>query len=109
MVMEISHVTYMKTLPVLLILALIIMQVKCSDPDPLQDLCIAETTSKFFINDFPCMNPSTVMVSQFKTSTLGVPGNTNANRFDFNVTLTTVKKKQKTVGIQYARNGHISL
>jgi quercetin dioxygenase-like cupin family protein len=100
MAMEISS-----ALPLLLIVALTVTRVKCADPDPLQDFCVADTTSKFFLNGFPCMNPSTVTASHFKTSALGVPGNTSANRFGFNVTLTSVKNLPgfNTQGMAIAR------
>lgn len=110
MAMEISSVSndliYMKALPLLLVLiALTITQVKCADPDPLQDFCVANTTTKIFLNGFPCTDPSTVMSSHFKTSALGVPGNTSANPFGFNVTLTTTKNLPglNTQGMAIAR------
>jgi len=105
MAMEISSVSYMKALPLVLILLLTITQVKCSDPDPLQDFCVADTNSTSFLNGFPCINPSTVNASQFKTPALGVPGNTSANPFGFNVTLTTVKNLPglNTQGLALAR------
>jgi quercetin dioxygenase-like cupin family protein len=105
MVMEISSLSYMRALPLIVILALTITQVKCADPDPLQDFCVADTNSKFFLNGFPCINPSTVVASQFKTSALGVPGNTSANPFGFNVTLTTAKNLPgfNTQGLAIAR------
>jgi len=102
-----SYSFYMNlALPLLLILApLKITQVRCSDPGPLQDFCVADTTSKLFLNGFPCKDPSTVMASQFKTSALGVPGNTSANPFGFNVTLTTAKNLPglNTQGMAIAR------
>lgn len=97
----------MAALPLVLILALTITQVNCADPDPLQDFCVADTatTSKIFLNGLPCMNPGTVMASHFNTSALGVPGNTSANPFGFNVTLTTAKNLPgfNTQGIAMAR------
>jgi quercetin dioxygenase-like cupin family protein len=62
-------------------------------------------TSSLFLNGFPCTNPSTVMASHFKTSALGVPGNTSANPFGFNVTLTTAKNlpELNTQGMALAR------
>lgn len=95
----------MKALPLILLFALTITQVECADPDPLQDFCVADTNSKFFLNGFPCLNPTTVTASHFKTSALGVPGNTSANPFGFNVTLTSTKNLPgfNTQGVAIAR------
>ncbi|OVA09123.1 Germin [Macleaya cordata] len=72
---------------------LTLLGISKSDPDPLQDYCIADTTTpqKFFINGSPCINPALAVPSHFKTSVLSKPGDTRANPFGFNVTLTNIK------------------
>nr|GMD19576.1 germin-like protein subfamily 1 member 1 [Ipomoea batatas] len=62
-----------------------------SDPDPLQDYCVADTknTKNFFLNGVECINPELAVASNFATSTLAKPGNTK-NTFGFNVTATNV-------------------
>nr|GMD15122.1 germin-like protein subfamily 1 member 1 [Ipomoea batatas] len=62
-----------------------------SDPDPLQDYCVADTknTKNLFLNGVECINPELAVASNFATSTLAKPGNTK-NTFGFNVTATNV-------------------
>ncbi|KAM0961809.1 hypothetical protein ACFX2I_021020 [Malus domestica] len=59
-----------------------------SDPDPLQDYCVAdpETPQTFSLNGAPCIDPNLAISSHFTTSVLSKPGDTKAN--GFNVTLT---------------------
>ncbi|ERM96894.1 hypothetical protein AMTRI_Chr10g3860 [Amborella trichopoda] len=77
----------------LIFLAMATRRAKCSDPDPLQDFCIADTANPYglFLNGQPCINPARAEPSHFKTSALASPGNTRANPFGFNVTLTSTK------------------
>ncbi|KAF8390331.1 hypothetical protein HHK36_024856 [Tetracentron sinense] len=75
----------------LLILVLLLGFIK-PDPEPLQDFCIADTTPQsFFLNGAPCINPTLVRTSHFTTSVLSKAGNTKANPFGFNVTLTNTQ------------------
>ncbi|KAL1317329.1 hypothetical protein HN51_069400 [Arachis hypogaea] len=72
----------------LLLFALYLLWGKCrSDPDPLQDYCVANNKNNFFINGVPCINPKEVSASDFATSALSKPGNTS-NTFGFAVTPT---------------------
>ncbi|KAJ6410546.1 hypothetical protein OIU84_007318 [Salix udensis] len=50
-----------------------------SDSDNLQDTCPTETTGKqtVFINGFPCKNPNSIVASDFKSSKLSRPGDTD--------------------------------
>lgn len=78
-----------------------------SDPDPLQDFCVADlkaSTSSFF-NGIPCINPNLANVDHFKTSALHLPGNTKSNRFGFSVTLTNPQNLPgiNTLGLTLAR------
>lgn len=59
-----------------------------SDPDALQDYCIADTRSPhhIFMNGYPCINPTLATTSHFATSALSNPGNVEDNSFGFNVT-----------------------
>ncbi|XP_015075894.1 germin-like protein subfamily 1 member 1 [Solanum pennellii] len=63
-----------------------------SDPDPLQDYCVADTkkaTRENFYNGVPCINPQNVDISHFATSALSKAGKIGLV-FGFNVTLTTI-------------------
>ncbi|KAG5604272.1 hypothetical protein H5410_025764 [Solanum commersonii] len=63
-----------------------------SDPDPLQDYCVADTkkgTRENFYNGVPCINPQNVDISHFATSTLSEAGKIGIV-FGFNVTLTSI-------------------
>lgn len=80
-----------------------------SDPDPLQDYCIADTKTKqsknLYINGVPCINPQLAEVSYFTTSALSKPGNTSANPFGFSVTITNMKNLPglNTMGLTMSR------
>lgn len=87
----------------LLALVLVFSRVR-TDPDPLQDYCVADMKSPIFMNEMPCINPALAIVSQFATSALARPGNTN-NRFGFNVTLANTANLPglNTMGLTMAR------
>lgn len=81
-------------------------QVK-ADPSPLQDYCIANTKGpqSFFMNGSPCIDPDLGNSSHFTTSALSKPGDTKANQFGFNVTLTNTVNLPgfNTLGLTMAR------
>ncbi|KAJ8635079.1 hypothetical protein MRB53_009346 [Persea americana] len=83
------------------------LKITKSDPDPLQDFCVADasTDETIFLNSAPCMNPSMALPSHFMTSVLSKPGNTGANLFGFIVTLTNTKNMpgSNTQGLTMAR------
>ncbi|XP_002975893.2 germin-like protein subfamily T member 2 isoform X1 [Selaginella moellendorffii] len=59
--------------PVLLsfaIVTVVFLSVVSSDPDPLQDFCIADLTAGINITGFPCKNPALVTVDDFVYSGL---------------------------------------
>ena len=89
-----------------LVLALLFGQVK-PDPDPLQDYCIADTSipPPFYMNGAPCINPKLASSSHFTTSVLSKPGDTSANPYGFNVTLTNTLNLPglHTLGLTMAR------
>ncbi|XP_043725336.1 germin-like protein subfamily 1 member 1 [Telopea speciosissima] len=98
-----------------LILA-VLLGIITSDPEPLQDFCVADTVNphSMFLNGAPCINPSQAISCHFMTSILAKPGNTSANRFGFNVTLTNIQNLPgiNTQGLTMARvdiavNGYI--
>ncbi|XP_022775562.1 germin-like protein subfamily 1 member 1 [Durio zibethinus] len=76
-----------------------------SDPDPLQDYCIADTKSPLFLNGAPCLNPSLAHSSHFTTSALAKPGDTKSNPIGFSITLTTLANLPgiNTMGLTMAR------
>lgn len=77
------------------------------DPQPLQDYCIADTSSphSFYFDGPPCMNPNLASPSHFATSALSRPGNTSANKFGFSVILTNNQNLpgHRTQGLSMAR------
>lgn len=89
----------------LLALVLLSGQVK-TDPDPLQDYCVAAMTSSssITINGMLCIDPALAIAAHFATSALGKPGNT-ANRFGFNITLANTANLPglNTMGLTMAR------
>ncbi|XP_047963495.1 germin-like protein subfamily 1 member 1 [Salvia hispanica] len=76
-----------------------------SDPEPLNDYCVAETKNQhnIFLNSVPCINPNHTLASHFSTSALSEPG--SMNQFDFNVTLSNVNNLPglNTLGLTMAR------
>ncbi|KAL0359421.1 UNVERIFIED_CONTAM: putative germin-like protein 2-1 [Sesamum angustifolium] len=47
------------------------------EPSPLQDFCVADSTSSARVNGQPCKNPALVQASDFSFSGLHLPGNTS--------------------------------
>ncbi|KAK9060275.1 hypothetical protein SSX86_020979 [Deinandra increscens subsp. villosa] len=78
-----------------------------SDPEPLQDYCIAQTQTSqtFFLNGAPCINPADASPSHFTTTALSKPGNTASNPLGFNVTLANIRNLpgMNTLGLTMAR------
>ncbi|XP_021908753.1 germin-like protein subfamily 1 member 1 [Carica papaya] len=77
------------------------------DPDPLQDYCVAnpKPALSFYTNGAPCIDPALARSSHFSTSVLAMPGDTKANPFGFNVTLTNTLNLPglNTMGLTMAR------
>ncbi|XP_050905621.1 germin-like protein subfamily 1 member 1 [Lathyrus oleraceus] len=76
------------TLPILFFTLSLLLGQSISDPDPLQDYCIADNKNTFFTNGLPCIDPKQATSSHFATSSLSKPGNTT-NMFGFSVTPTS--------------------
>ncbi|KAI6686508.1 hypothetical protein NL676_032421 [Syzygium grande] len=104
--MAVIRITPSSRLPTLVVLALILSQAQ-TDPDPLQDYCIADMSNRhsFWVNGAPCIDPDSASISDFTTSALSKPGNPKANRFGFNVTLTNMANLPglNTMGLTMAR------
>ncbi|XP_065864372.1 germin-like protein subfamily 1 member 1 [Euphorbia lathyris] len=83
----------------------VLMGLARADPDPLQDYCVADTKASFYMNGVPCINPIKATIANFATLALAKPGNTKANPFGFNVTLTTLANLPgiNTLGLSMAR------
>ncbi|TKY69775.1 Germin protein subfamily 1 member 1 [Spatholobus suberectus] len=79
--------THFHSLPLILFNLSLLLGQSRPDPDPLQDYCVADNKSEFFINGVPCINPKQVSSSHFVTSALSKNGNTS-NAFGFSVTAT---------------------
>ncbi|GMH01320.1 hypothetical protein Nepgr_003159 [Nepenthes gracilis] len=60
-----------------------------SDPDPLQDFCVADLTASPSVNGFPCKAASAVTAHDFSSAALSGKGNTS-NAFGSKVTAANV-------------------
>ncbi|KAK1279451.1 Germin-like protein 8-2 [Acorus gramineus] len=89
---------------IVVLIAMASLGVLASDPSPLQDFCVADTTSPVLVNGFVCKNPMHVNAEDFFFSGLNKPGNTN-NRLGSNVTTVNVNQIAglNTLGISLAR------
>eukprot|EP00253_Pinus_taeda_P006424 PITA_06424 len=101
----------MESFPVLALAVLVILSysnsfviVRASDPDPLQDICVADLKSKVSVNGFPCKSPITVTANDFRLTGLDKPANTN-NQLGFNITPAFVTQLPglNTLGISLVR------
>ncbi|GLJ05235.1 hypothetical protein SUGI_0014350 [Cryptomeria japonica] len=63
-----------------------------ADPNPLQDFCVADTSSStVYMNGLPCINPTKASAKHFTTSILSTQGNTSGNPFGVSLTVTTTE------------------
>ncbi|KAL6864915.1 hypothetical protein ACP4OV_016066 [Aristida adscensionis] len=53
------------------------------DPNPLQDFCVADPTSKVHVNGVPCKDPAAVVADDFLFSGVDKPGGTRSARYGF--------------------------
>ncbi|KAJ3679325.1 hypothetical protein LUZ60_017336 [Juncus effusus] len=84
---------------------LIFSQAFASDPSPLQDFCVADSTSPVVVNGLVCKNPNLVTVNDFTLAAgFDKPGNTN-NSAGSNVNLVFASNLPglNTLGISLAR------
>lgn len=84
--------------------SLVPMLVLASDPDPLQDFCVADNSTSVLINGFPCKNATSVSAADFMFAGLMNAGNTS-NRNMALVTPATAAQfgGLNTLGISAAR------
>ncbi|KAI9177727.1 hypothetical protein LWI28_018519 [Acer negundo] len=65
----------------ILLLSLVALTFSCLafafEPSPLQDFCVADTTSTARVNGLACKDPMMVQASDFSFSGLHIPGNTS--------------------------------
>ncbi|XP_059073630.1 putative germin-like protein 2-3 [Cryptomeria japonica] len=79
-------------------------KIMASDPDPLQDFCVADMESKVDVNGFVCKDPMAVSAEDFFFGRLGQAGNTD-NAVGSNVTMANVMQIPglNTFGISLVR------
>ncbi|WJX85270.1 hypothetical protein P8452_67750 [Trifolium repens] len=61
-----------------------------SDPDNLQDICVADLASAIIVNGFPCKSATTVTAANFSSKILATPGATTNTTFGSTVTAANV-------------------
>ncbi|KAK7284475.1 hypothetical protein RJT34_19221 [Clitoria ternatea] len=85
-------------------LALVLSTTSASDPDPLQDLCVADLASAVKVNGFTCKDATKVNASDFFSNILAKPGATNTT-FGSLVTGANVEKIPglNTLGVSLSR------
>ncbi|XP_019418190.1 PREDICTED: rhicadhesin receptor-like [Lupinus angustifolius] len=88
----------------MVILALVLTITTASDPDPLQDICVADLTSVIKVNGFTCKSASNVTANDFSSNILAKPGSTN-NTYGSLVTGANVEKVPglNTLGVSLSR------
>ncbi|XP_062232471.1 germin-like protein 5-1 [Phragmites australis] len=72
------------------------------DPNPLQDFCVADTTSKVRVNGLPCKDPATVVPDDFFFAGVDKPGRTESRRYGFSA-LSVQIPGLNTLGASHAR------
>ncbi|XP_061366270.1 rhicadhesin receptor-like [Gastrolobium bilobum] len=88
----------------LVTLALVLTTTTASDPEALQDLCVADLTSAVKVNGFTCKDASTVSATDFFSDIIANAGPTN-NIFGSLVTTANVEKIPglNTLGVSFTR------
>ncbi|WJX79986.1 GRR1-like protein 1, variant 2 [Trifolium repens] len=76
-----------------------------SDPDNLQDICVADLASAIIVNGFPCKPATTVTAAVFSSKILATPGATTNTTFGSTVTAANVLRIPglNTLGVSLAR------
>ncbi|ESW17056.1 hypothetical protein PHAVU_007G206600 [Phaseolus vulgaris] len=100
----VNHTMKLPNFVLLLTSALLLATTVSSDPDLLQDLCVADPSSGVKVNGFTCKEASKVNASDFFSSILAKPGATN-NTFGSLVTGANVEKVPglNTLGVSLSR------
>ncbi|WJX77794.1 hypothetical protein P8452_61068 [Trifolium repens] len=93
----------MKLIAVLLIV--VFTTFTTSDPDNLQDICVADLASAIIVNGFPCKPATTVTAADFSSKILATPGATTNTTFGSSVTAANVLRIPglNTLGVSLAR------
>ncbi|CAJ1977905.1 unnamed protein product [Sphenostylis stenocarpa] len=99
-----DHTMKLANLVLLVTLVLLLATSISSDPDLLQDLCVADLASGVKVNGFTCKEASKVNASDFFSNILAKPGATN-NTFGSLVTGANVEKVPglNTLGVSVSR------
>ncbi|KAI4301639.1 hypothetical protein L6164_034898 [Bauhinia variegata] len=92
------------TVSLLLATLAVVFATAAADPDPLQDICVADLNSEVKVNGFTCKDASKVNASDFFSDILAKPGATN-NTFGSLVTGANVQKIPglNTLGVSLSR------
>ncbi|KAL8036848.1 hypothetical protein ABFX02_11G003100 [Erythranthe guttata] len=93
-----------KYIIVILALSFACLSLDAFEPSPLQDFCVADSTTSARVNGHACKNPSSVGANDFSFSGLHMPGNTS-NPNGSKVTPVTVSQLPglNTLGISMVR------
>ncbi|KAJ7973189.1 Germin-like protein 1 [Quillaja saponaria] len=93
-----------RSLSLLFVTLALFLAIATADPDPLQDVCVADLTSGVKVNGFACKDPAKVNASDFFFNGLAKPGATN-NTFGSLVTAANVQKIPglNTLGVSLSR------
>jgi quercetin dioxygenase-like cupin family protein len=99
-----AHVRRVTVALFVLQLALLPLMAIASDADPEQDFCVADMNNPTIVNGLVCKNPALVKGTDFMSTLLATPGNTN-NPLGSNVTAAVAAKFPgiNTLGISMAR------
>ncbi|KAL7092769.1 hypothetical protein ACP275_11G003100 [Erythranthe tilingii] len=97
-----------KHIIVILALSLACLSLDAFEPSPLQDFCVADSTTSARVNGHACKNPSSVGANDFSFSGLHMPGNTS-NPNGSKVTPVTVSQLPglNTLGISMVRIDYV--
>ncbi|KAF7110683.1 hypothetical protein CFC21_110764 [Triticum aestivum] len=88
---------------VLTVVALVSGHGEAFDPNPLQDFCVADTTSKVRVNGVPCKDPAAAVADDFFFAGVDKPGGSAASkRYGFSA-LTVQIPGLNTLGESHAR------
>uniref|UniRef100_R7W2X0 Germin-like protein 5-1 n=1 Tax=Aegilops tauschii TaxID=37682 RepID=R7W2X0_AEGTA len=88
---------------VLTVVALVSGHGEAFDPNPLQDFCVADTTSKVRVNGVPCKDPAAAVADDFFFAGVDKPGGSAASkRYGFSA-LTGPIPGLNTLGESHAR------
>ncbi|KAJ7977787.1 Germin-like protein 1 [Quillaja saponaria] len=93
-----------RSLSLLVVTLALFSAIATADPEPLQDVCVADLTSVVKVNGFPCKDAAKVNATDFFFDGLAKPGATN-NTFGSLVTAANVQRIPglNTLGVSLSR------